>query len=78
MRASGQTWLAVLLLLGALFARQFFPTEAAELRRGIIRVLAADRGSFELVQAMGRAAASGDWRGEMIAALGNSLRDAGE
>ena len=35
MRASGQTWLAVLLLLGALFARQFLPTEAAELRRVI-------------------------------------------
>ena len=78
MRSCGQTWLTAAILLAVLLARLLCPTEAAELRRGIIRVLAADRGSFELVQAMGRAAASGDWRGEMIAALGNSLRDAGE
>jgi hypothetical protein len=78
MRASGQTWLAVLILLAALLARQFWPVKTMELRQEILRVLAADRCGFELVQAMGRAAANRDWRGEMIEALGNSLQDAVE
>lgn len=77
MRSCGQTWLAVLILLAALLARLLCPAEAARLRLETGRVLAADRGNFELVQAMGRAAASRDWRGEMISALGRTLRESG-
>ena len=69
MRASGQTWLTALILLAALLARLHWPAEAAELRRGIARVLAADRESLACVQAMGRAAADGDWTQEAISAL---------
>lgn len=78
MRSSGQTWLAVLILLAALLARHLWPMKSAELRREILRVLAADRGSYELVQAMGQAAASGNWRGEMISVLGGGLQECGE
>ncbi len=77
MRSCGQTWLAVLILLAALLARMLWPAGTAALRREAMRVLAAERGSFELVQAMGRAAESGDWRGELITALGNGMREPG-
>ena len=77
MRSCGQTWLAALLLLAALLARLFWPTEAAQLRREAESVLEADRAICELAQAMGRAAFKGDLKAELIAGFWPGLREAG-
>lgn len=77
MKSCGQSVITVLILLAALLARMLWPAGAAALRREAMRVLAADRGSYELVQAMGRAVESGDWREEMITVLGSGLRESG-
>ena len=66
----GQLWFAVLALLAVLLGRLLTPVGAREFREELARLLADDRQSAEALQAVGRALSGGDWREELVEALG--------
>ncbi|MBQ5405542.1 MAG: hypothetical protein IIU18_02805 [Oscillospiraceae bacterium] len=71
-RKRGQVWLLLAALLLAAALKFVYPAGAAYLRAYTAAAFAADAEKLSAVEALGRALAGGDLRGELVAVIGRA------